>query len=431
MKKFWFLVSLIISVATEAQFSADDIKTDFVLHDNRIKFKQYLIDKEVNETFLQPLDSNTEYKYEDACWSISQFALQSAYVEVGFAKMFAKYDSLAYSTRRAFLEAVYASYTNKYENEIKNLIARETVPKLFAMQALYLYRIDASQENVRSLTILMQQRFQNYDSIIVLNRLNDYLSYHSIYSSQKTPDVLQLFSNQKKLNQKIIYSFQRWNRDNPGIAIVQNADGSFVKDSSGKLIMIEQLARSGSDLPYFITDGNTPQGIFSIQGILVDQNHIIGPTPTIQLVMPFEVKDSTYWHGNYDSAKDEMQNYLDLLPGTWKNYAPITEAFYAGKAGRTEIISHGTTLDPELFAGKPFYPISPTMGCLCAKEDWNIFTGKFNSSAQFDLVQAFTATPATTGFLMVINLDDQQKPVSEDEVENLVKKFEEENKNAK
>ena len=401
----------------------DSIHTDFVLHDNRVKFKTYLIDKTVDQTFTEPLDSNSEYDYEDACWSISQFALRSPQVESGFAKMFNQFYDLQYPTRRAFLEAVYASYPRKYEKEFQSLLEKETYAKLFAMEALYLYRDDPSRPAVRNIENQMIQKFPGFDTTVLLEQLRDYLENHQQYVNQPTPDIHSLFANQKVLNQKIIYSFQRWNRDYPGIAIVQNSDGSFVRDSTGKLITIRQLARSGSNLPFFITNGNTPQGIFSIQGILVDQNHIIGPTPTIQLVMPFEA-DSVYWHNAYDSSKDALTNYLGLLPEDWRLYTPMEEAFYAGKAGRTEIISHGTTLDPAYFFGKPFYPISPTMGCLCAREDWNIFTGKLNSSDQLKLVQAFLATAGDKGYLMVINLDDQQKPVGISEVENLVNQFE-------
>ncbi len=427
--KRWLVLGLLLNVlATQAQFSADSIQTDFVLHDNRVKFKEYLIDKEVNETFAQPLDSNSEFKYEDACWSISQFELRSPDVENGFAKMFAQYDSLEYGTRRSLLEAVFASYPDKYVNDFKRLIEKEGVPKLFAMEAVYLYRNDRSEKNIKGLERLMEQRFPKYDSMPILYELKNYLNNYSNYLKQPTPDILQLFAHQKVLGQKIIYSFQRWNRDYPGIAVVQNADGSFVRDSSGKLIMIDQLARSGSDLPYFITNGNTPQGIFSIQGVQVDHNHVIGPTPTIQLIMPFESEDSLFWHTPYDPSKDELANYMNLLPDSWRNYQPMTEALYAGKVGRTEIIAHGTTLDPDYFSRKPFYPISPTMGCLCAKEDWNIFTGKFNSSDQFNLVNAFLSTTGDTGYLMVIDLDNEQKAVSKEELQEMVKKFETENK---
>ena len=43
-----------------------------------------------------------------------------------------------------------------------------------------------------------------------------------------------------------------------GLAIIQNADGKFERDERGRLIAVRQLARSGSNLPYFITNGNTP-----------------------------------------------------------------------------------------------------------------------------------------------------------------------------
>jgi hypothetical protein len=102
----------------------------------------------------------------------------------------------------------------------------------------------------------------------------------------------------------------------------------------------------------------------------------------------------------------------------------MQEAFIAGKAGRTEIIAHGTTIDPEYFSGQPFYPISPTLGCLCAEELWNANTGKLALSEQLKLVNTFLRSPGNKGFLMVINLDNQQKPVTEKELEKIVALFE-------
>ena len=101
---------------------------------------------------------------------------------------------------------------------------------------------------------------------------------------------------------------------------------------------------------------------------------------------------------------------------------PITESYYAGRIGRSEILSHGTTIDPEYFRGKPYYPLTPTLGCLCAKEIWNSSTGKLDQSEQFKLLNGFLSTPGTMGYLMVINLDNQQKAVSKKEIETLLKK---------
>ena len=292
------------------------------------------------------------------------------------------------------------------------------------MCAVYLYRADTSANNCNDIKIKMVENFPGYDSLIILNELQNYLNFHSSLIHKKTPDIAELFSYQKNNNQKTIYSFQRWNRDYTGLAIVQNVDGSFVKDATGRLLIFEQLARSGSDLPYFITNGSTPQGMYSIQGTNVAHNNFIGPTPNIQLIMPFENTWKKYFHADEDLIFDSLILYKKLLPPSWKNYEPMMEAWNAGKIGRTEIIAHGTALDPEFFKDKTFYPLTPTLGCLCAKELWNPTTGRLLVSEQFNLVSAFQSTTGNKGFLFVINIDDQQKPVSRIEVEDFVKKFE-------
>ena len=406
-----------------AQLSRDLINTDFVLYQRRVSFDKNMREKVIGATFKQPLDSISEDKYREACWAISQFLFRSEEIEKGYAKLFAGYTTIETSTKRAFLEAVYGTYPGEYKKEIEQLIAKETNPKLFAMQAIYLFRTDNSLANSIRLRENMIGKFPQYKELALLNELDKYLQNHITTVLQQTPSLLSLFQYQKTTGQKMIYSFQRWNRDYPGLALVQNADGSFAKDTSGRLLVFEQLARSASDLPYFITNGSTPQGIFSIQGTEISHNNFIGPTPNIQLLMPGEA-DSIFWNSPYDSLHDSLINYLQLLPESWRSYQPITESFYAGKAGRTEIIAHGTTIDPDYFKDKPFYPLTPTLGCLCAKETWNIFNGKFLESDQFNLVNTFLSTPGSTGYLFVINIDNQQKAVSRKEIEKWVQEFE-------
>ena len=423
--KHWYLslVFLIGHVASTGQLSKDAISTDFVLYQRRVDFDKYMREQTINATFAQPLDSNTEEKYREACWAISQFLLRSAEIEKGFRTLFANYATLESSTRRALLEAVYGVYPTEYKKDIRELISNETIPKLFAMQLVYLYRLDHSAANISSLRKMITRKFEDYPDRTLLNELDNYLLNHQSFLRQPTPSIESLFLHQKVTGQKIIYSFQRWNRDYPGLAVIQHADGSFSKDANGNLLVVEQLARSASDLPYFITNGSSPQGIYSIQGTDVSNNKFIGPTPNIQLVMPNET-DSVFWHTSFDSTKDALANYLDLLPQSWRSYLPITETFFAGKIGRTEIIAHGTTIDPDYFKDKPYYPLTPTMGCLCAKENWNIFNGKFIQSDQFNLTNAFLSTTGNKGYLIVTNLDNQQKAVSRDEIEKIILNYE-------
>ncbi|RFM28655.1 hypothetical protein [Deminuibacter soli] len=409
------------AVSSFAQFARESIHTDVVLYNKRQSFDKYLRDKTIRDAFASPLDSNTEDKYESACWAICQFMIRNDEVKQGFDKLFAAYPTLAYSTRRAFLEAVYTVYPDSYTTAVEQLLQKETIPKLFAMQALYLFRNDASMDKLIQLQTLLQQKFPRNDTLPLLQELKKYLTLHNTYAEQPTPPVGDLFAHQQVLGQKIIYSFQRWNRDYPGLAIVQYADGSFAKDSTGKLLVFQQLARAGSNLPYFITNGNTPQGIYSVQGTAIAHNNFIGPTPNLQMIMPCESTDSAYWHTPYDSTQTPLSNYLQLLPASWQQYQPLTEAFYAGKTGRSEIIAHGTTIDPAYFKGMPFYPLTPTLGCLCAKEIWNEFNGGFQESDQFSLVNTFIATPGDTGYLMVINIDNQQAPVTLADIRQFMK----------
>jgi hypothetical protein len=410
-----------ISLIAFAQSARDTIYSNFVLDQRRISFKEHLQENVLNKNMLQTLDSNTEEQFRESCWAISQFIFQSTSIKSGFAQMFDKYQTLDYSTKRVFLEAVYASYPKEYEKEIGTLLITETVPKLFAMQAVYLNRMHPNNATNKFIQTYLENRFPNFQQNNILMELSKYLQTHQTQLHQKTPSLKPLFEHQNKLGTKIIYSFQRWNRDYPGIAIIKNADGSFVREQNGRILMIEQLARAGSNLPYFLTNGNTPQGIYSITGTEVSHNLFIGPTPNFQMLMPYEL-DSVFWNTTYDNTKDSLSNYKNLMPESWRNYAPITESYFAGKIGRTEILSHGTTIDPEYFKGKPFYPLTPTLGCLCAKEIWNSSTGKLDQSEQFKLLNGFLSTPGTTGYLMVINLDNQQKAVSKKEIQMLLEK---------
>lgn len=422
MKYFFFLL-LLVNHSIRAQYSRDSIYSDVVLYQHRADFDKYLREKTIAGAFAKPLNTDTEDYYREACWAVSQYVLQSPEIEKGLTAMFEGYASLEPSSKRALLEAVYASYPDRFINEILRLMNAETMPRLFAMQAVYLYRKDRSNNQVTMLRQGLQQRFNRYDTLPILKELDNYLLYHDSWMNKATPPLSDLFAYQKTTGQKTIYSFQRWNRDYPGLAVVQNADGSFCRDSAGNLLLFQQLARSASNLPYFITDGSTPQGVYSIQGTAVSHNNLIGPTPNIQLVMPFEA-DSVYWHHAIDSNKTALDNYRSLFPASWQSYEPMTEVFYAGGIGRTEIIAHGTTIDPDYFKDKPYYPLTPTMGCLCAPENWNIFNGKFNSSEQFNLLSGFLSTPGDTGYLVVVNINNREQAVSRDEIEQLVNAFE-------
>lgn len=416
-----------------AQTKREDIHTDFVLYNRRVALEKDLRERMIGRHFSLPLDSNSEDGYLSGCWAVEQFLFDGPAVRQGFDRLFAGYAILGADTRGALLEAVYAVEPDHYRREEAAVLDSTEDPRLFALCAVYLYRADSSMRDADDLKIKLVERFPGYDTVAVLHKLMGWLGYHP----PGLPDMNELFAWDR--GAKTIYSFQRRDRDYPGMAVVQNADGRFVRDEAGRLQVFEQLARSGPGLPYFLTNGNTPQGIYSIQGTDISRTNFIGPTPNLQLLLPQSDRaprtegrhrsDGFWARYFHDSTMegDSLSRYLGLLPPGWRGYAPMMEAWEAGVIGRTEIIAHGTTIDPEYYRGKPFYPLTPTMGCLCAKELWNVTSGHLLVSEQNNLVNAFLSTPGRKGFLIVVDVDNKREAVSRAEVEGWVKSYETKN----
>jgi hypothetical protein len=407
------------------KFNIANIQSPFTLQARRNEFKNYLLNKTIKETFLGPLNQNTEYRFEDAWLSAIQFMICNQYTQRGMEKMFELRYLLDQSARETMQLALYALYPKMYQDKVLELLKRETNAKLFAMEALYCFRNDSSESFIRNISLQINNKFAQSDNIPILVELKRYLTNYRKDIVAPTPPLKELFNYQQLWKQKTIYSFQRWDRDFTGICIIQYADGSFAKDSSGKLLTFRQLARSGSGMPYFITNGNTPQGIYRIAGIGSSIDHLIGPTPNLQTLIPFQ-NDQVFYRGlPYDSTAIALDNYKILLPPSWQSYSPMQESFFAGNIGRRYIIIHGSTLDPEFFKDKDFYPLTPTDGCLVTSERWDSVSGKLQESTQLNLVNTFLRTPGTMGLLVVVNIDNQQKDVSAEEIQMLIKKYEE------
>lgn len=109
-------------------------------------------------------------------------------------------------------------------------------------------------------------------------------------------------------------------------------------------------------------------------------------------------------------------------------------AWYAGMAGRSEMLCHGTTANPDWYKGLPYYPNTPSLGCLTAKEIWDPKTGKALHSDQLALYTAWIracqnrdyapqskdepvpVAESLTGFLVVVELNASPCPVTLSEV---------------
>lgn len=225
------------------------------------------------------------------------------------------------------------------------------------------------------------------------------------------PPLADWFAKTWMPGHPVVYSLQRRDRRHPGLAIVRGADGRFVREPSGALFAVRQLAYAASNLPGTITLGNTPQGLFSVVGVEgAASNPWIGPTPFLYSKVPVEAGVAEFFHGGQPEGAWTREHYQQALPPRWQAHAPVFEAWLAGQAGRNEMLAHGMTQDPAWNAARPWNLLAPSAGCLVTLERW-AGDGRGEASDQLRLVQAFAQGGPSQGFLVVLELDDAPRPV--------------------
>lgn len=386
---------------------------------NRIKEYRALIGS-INTNLLLPLTDTTEADWQDAFYAMELINYQSPFTDNKLKAAFIAIEKRSTDFQRAAIELIYTLKDKAHKSAVHNLMLQTGNSKVFAMCAEYLLLFNNSSLLNVELNTLINKK------ISTLKEANNYAILYSLSRrlGNRIPGIIlpalhvaQLLAANYLKGNVVVYSIQRKNRNYPGIAIVKDINGNFITDNSGNIFTIPQLARSISNLPGYLTNGNTPQGIFRMFGFEVSKGSFIGPTENIQLTMPVE---TTVRHFLKDSVTADTiwtpELYKKLLPESLKNYQPLYESFQAGVAGRTEIIAHGTTVNPQYYTKRSYYPFTPTQGCLCSKEIWSSEDGIRIVSDQQKLVNAIKKAGGADGYYVVIEIDDQQKPVSLQEI---------------
>ncbi|MCL5031233.1 MAG: hypothetical protein M1480_19690 [Bacteroidetes bacterium] len=396
----------------------------------REEFKKNLYNNEIAKNLSLALSEKTESNWMDAFDAMEVSLDADEAYKSNMKSAFAQFEKRSLSFQRYLLETVFTLYPNDFYNEVLDVTQKTENPKLFAMGINYLKQDQNNKYNNDYYLELLNKKFSDWKDNPILFSLGTYLTKSPEVFSKERPSLTDLFSYNFERKCTIIFSLQRNDRDYKGIAIIRKPDGKFLRKADGTIFNIPQLARSITNLPTYLTNGNTPQGIFSMQGIDTSKKIFIGRTPNIQLIMPFETSPSVFFHDKINNNIWGNNLYKNLLPESWRKYFPIWGTFYAGKAGRTEIISHGTTIDPSFYFGKTYYPSTPTVGCLCANEIWSDH-GTRAVSDQEALIEALKSTGDVNGYIVVVELDNKKQPVVIDEVtmdilkaENILSKVE-------
>lgn len=409
----WLLLVLIagFSYPAFAQLAFKDTKKE-----NRDKLYRNIIRNSINGNLSKPLTDSTEENWQDAFWAMLVINYKSPWINNKIQFAFQNIEERSTRFKQSLLEMAYNLYPDKFTEVLEQVAKTDTVPLIFAMAEASLFQ--QPENNREQIKDLLTEKLKQYPDNILLQQVGSWFIHPPDFPDKKQWELL--LSKHFLPGNQLLISIQRHNRNQPGLMIFRKADGGFLTDSNGIVVHYPQLARSLTNLPWFFKNGNTPQGIYRMAGFSVSGSSFIGPTPNLQMRMPFEIWPSEFLKSPNPDSIWLIEKYKQVIPEALRLFPNLYQSFYAGLLGRTEIIAHGTTVDPTYYQFMPFYPLTPTQGCLTAKEIWDENTGIIIETDQRKMVDALLASGGAAGYVLVIEIDDQQRPVQLSEILPLI-----------
>ena len=289
--------------------------------------------------------------------------------------------------QRSFLEMLYTLYPTQFGNELEGSWKNLAGNKVKAMALEYMA--------LAGIFPIIEQTESFYSS-----------GYYSFYTKRWQQNKIRLPSKKDFLQpgflpgQTVLCSFQATDRDKPGYLQFRTTAGKWLTDEKGRVLKFPQLARSITNLPFYLTNGNTPQGLYKITGVDTADNNWIGPTTNLQMIMPFENGPE-----NFFGADTSFIIFYNKILGSLSKFTSLWQSYEAGKIGRSEIIAHGTTIDPVFYKKKKYFPCTPSLGCLCSPETWNDY-GERTYSAQSDWIKVLLALKSQPVYIIVSEVKD-------------------------
>jgi hypothetical protein len=385
MKRFVFVMALFVC---QFAFAQQTLPRFYFASKQCRDSVSFQLQQQVQRTIQLPFNNNTYDQWISAYWAMELMLYKPLRYEAILPNHIMEIPKLGPGFQRAFFEMLYTLYPGEFSNEVKLIWQKLRSDKVKAMALEYLalsrteVDVNADEAFVKSIY------FPTYQS--VRNK-----------ASQPLPSK-NVFLDASFLNgQTVLCSFQSTDRNIPGYLMIRTADGRWLKDGNGKEYRFPQFARAINNLPFYLTNGNTPQGLYRINGFDTSDNNWIGPTTNLQMCLPFEKAQQPFF-GN-DTAYQFF--YEKLLGDSLKQYQSLWESFTAGKIGRTEIIAHGTTIDPVFYKNQSYYPHTPSLGCLCSPEQWSE-GGLRTYSSQAEWISVVMRLQQQPPYLIVAEIND-------------------------
>jgi hypothetical protein len=360
LKKSGFIALFLIF-----QLSAQTIQFDFASLSRRDSFYNQL--KLKMSEAMKPENFRNIAIMDNGLWAAELMKDRDSSYKVYFSKLIDSIQTFKYEVQRQILQTAFALWKGEFYDPVFNFAHITNDPKLFAMCVNYINLDPDKARYFMSLTLAKFHEKQNHPIIeALLGNLKIIMD-----GRPALPPLKDLLEYQKDSSVFRMYMLARHDRNYNGMLVFRKASGEFLRDSSGAILTLPYFAMSLPNMPGYITNGNSPQGCFSVMGAYGSSAKLIGPTFSIRLFMPSETKNTTFYNNYKVNGKDDRSLYLSLFPESWREYFPVMETYLAGKAGRNDIVMHGSTADLRYYTDEPFYPNVPTHGCLSGQEVWD------------------------------------------------------------
>lgn len=220
-----------------------------------------------------------------------------------------------------------------------------------------------------------------------------------------TPDTTS-YMNGEYVKSVKIFMFCRENRLFPCLMVMRDIHGVAVRNTDGTLWTNPALASSARGLPSYTRNGNTPEGIHTIDSVMpaADQQAAFGKFR--RMILNFVPK-----------SKSESLTKA-LLPPSSHTESWWQPAVVARDAGRNLFRIHGTGRK-NTDATTPYYPFMRTSGCVAQRE--NTYDGTTYADQRellddimtaMDMLPNYSNEVNIKGFLYIMEIDNEQAPVT-------------------
>jgi hypothetical protein len=313
-------------------------------------------------------------------------------------------------------------------NSFEQALERSSNSQWVAMSLSGLTKGDISTSELMRLGDRVKQRFPLwYRDVLLYTTLKE---IDRQVAADTTPPLADLLNWKIAPDRFHLYVICQSNRQVLCQTVVKDRHGEFVREN-GKLWSVPLLLRSLHHLSWNFTRGQTPQGIYRIEGTVPQPDteyfRAYGQFPLVKLFVPFEGGVKEFLPGQKGTFRGNIQQYQALLPASWQNYLPMQQSYWAGLYGRSLFRIHGSGEGSNYFPSNPPQlgnnTWSPTIGCLSALEVYDD-RGNLSQSDMPKILSTLTnlGGSSLSGYLIVVEVPgDAKNPISLETIQASIK----------